>query len=59
MGQPVTIIYPDGTLSDEVLYSVPGVGTRVGPFVVARIEEKAPDDEVDTETRVYLQKAQE
>jgi hypothetical protein len=59
MYESVTLVYPDGTASDESLDIVPRVGERIGAFVVARIETKGPDDEVDTEMRIYLQKADE
>jgi hypothetical protein len=32
------------------------VGKKIGALTVARVETKKPDDEVDTESRVYLQK---
>jgi hypothetical protein len=59
MYESITLIYPDGTESDESLDNIPRVGERIGAFVVARIETKGPDDEVDTEMRIYLQKAEE
>ncbi len=59
MNGKVTVIYPDGTVIEETLDCVPRVGEKMGTLVVARIERKGPDDEVDTETRIYLQKTEE
>jgi hypothetical protein len=57
MRDSVTFIYPDGTITDEALDRVPEVGDRVGALVVARVETKGPDDEVDTGAWVYLSEA--
>lgn len=59
MGGPVTLIYPDGTVTEEPLDTVPKVGEKIGALVVARVDIKKPDDEVDTATWVYLKKAEE
>lgn len=59
MGGTVTVIYPDGTVTEEILQVIPKVGEKIGALVVGRVETKGPDDEVDTETRIYLQKAEE
>ncbi|OPY68549.1 MAG: hypothetical protein A4E57_01729 [Syntrophorhabdaceae bacterium PtaU1.Bin034] len=59
MGGVVTIIYPDGTVAEETLDSIPKVGEKIGAFAIARVETKGPDDEVDTGIWIYLQKAEE
>ncbi len=59
MDGPITIIYPDGTVTEEDVDRIPAIGQRMGALVVARVELKKPDDEADTGTWVYLQKAEE
>ncbi len=59
MGGPVTLIYPDGTVTEESLASIPKVGEKIGALVVAKVETKKPDKEADTATWVYLKKAEE
>ncbi len=59
MGGPITLIYPDGTVTEDDVDRIPTVGQKIGALVVARVELKKPDDEADTGTWVYLQKAEE
>lgn len=59
MRDSVTFIYPDGTVTEEALDTLPEVGERIGTLVVARITTKGPDDEVDTGAWVYLSEAEE
>jgi hypothetical protein len=59
MGGPITLIYPDGTVTEDDVDRIPAVGQKIGALVVARVELKKPDDEADTGTWVYLQKAEE
>jgi len=59
MSEIVTLIYPDGTTEEEAFDAIPRVGDRMGAMAVAKVQTKAPDDEVDTAVWVYLQKAGE
>lgn len=55
----VTVIYPDGTTTEEELDTIPEVRKKIGTFVVARVEPHIPGEADDTIARVYLQKAEE
>ncbi len=59
MDVSVMVIYPDGTATEEILDAIPRVGEKIGAYAVARVETKAPDDEADYGTWVYLQKTEE
>ncbi len=59
MSISITVIYPDGTISEETLDDIPKTGEKIGAFVVARVETNRPRDKTDTCARVFLQKAEE